>query len=126
MTKSKKQIRADYYLRNKAKENARSREYHWANRDKLCKDMIDRQYIRKYGMTAADKAAMLKAQGGKCAVCKSDTPGGRWGWVIDHNHNTGRVRGVLCHHCNTTIGNSLENVSRLEGIIKYLEADHGL
>jgi len=35
----------------------------------------------------------------KCALCKTDTPNAR-GWTTDHDHETGLVRGILCHTCN--------------------------
>ena len=54
---------------------------------------------RLYGMTPADHEAMLEAQGGRCAVCGQDKD-----LVVDHNHKTGKVRGLLCRTCNFVIG----------------------
>jgi hypothetical protein len=50
----------------------------------------------RYGMTPTCYKEMLERQGGKCALCdgEMDRP------VIDHCHATGKVRGILCHHCN--------------------------
>lgn len=42
-------------------------------------------------------------------------------FCVDHNHNTGTVRGLLCHNCNSSLGLLKENVSILEKMIKYIE-----
>jgi hypothetical protein len=62
-------------------------------------------YKTSYGITVADFDRMLAAQGGRCAVCGSDKPGGRWArFAVDHCHKTGKVRGLLCTHCNVLVG----------------------
>ena len=64
---------------------------------------------RKYGLTPDDYNAMLARQGGGCFVCKRpesqrSTVGKLRRLAIDHDHQTGRVRALLCHRCNTAIG----------------------
>lgn len=57
------------------------------------------QLLRKYGMTPSDYDLMLESQGGACAICrKPPKPGTRL--HVDHCHETGRVRGLLCFRCN--------------------------
>ena len=58
------------------------------------------QIKTRYGMTVEQVEEMRLAQGGACAVCKK--PLGKC--HIDHDHNTGKVRGLLCHRCNVMIG----------------------
>jgi len=53
----------------------------------------------KYGITAEDRARILEAQGGGCAICQERS--GRL--CVDHCHETGRVRGLLCISCNTKV-----------------------
>jgi hypothetical protein len=61
--------------------------------------------LRKIGFTSELFDEMLESQGNVCALCGSDKPGGRWNrFFADHNHNTGKARGVLCFHCNTALG----------------------
>lgn len=79
-------------------------------------------YKRKYGITAADKEKLLAAQGGKCAVCPSTSPGSRKGWHVDHCHKTGRVRGILCQGCNLALGHVADSPQRLRDLASYLEA----
>lgn len=79
----------------------------------------------KYGLTLEAYDAMLAAQGGVCAICLE--PPGVDAWDrslhVDHNHRTGRVRGLLCGHCNTAIGKMRDDVERLARAITYLEKD---
>jgi hypothetical protein len=61
--------------------------------------------LRKIGFTPELFDEMLESQGNVCALCGSDKPGGRWNrFFADHNHETGKARGVLCFHCNTALG----------------------
>lgn len=66
---------------------------------------------------------MLAAQGGKCAICESTSPGGRWNknFFVDHEHDSGRVRALLCHNCNAGIGHFFDDIERLRKAIAYLE-----
>jgi len=82
--------------------------------------------IIKYGITLDDYRDMLKKQGGKCAVCGSEIGGrDKWGGfkilAIDHNHTTGKVRGLLCSSCNTSIGFMKDNPELLRKAAQYLE-----
>lgn len=47
---------------------------------------------------------LLAAQGGVCGCCGSASPGHMRGWMLDHNHTTLKVRGLLCYPCNVRIG----------------------
>jgi hypothetical protein len=71
---------------------------------------------RRYGLTAADVDAMVKAQGGFCALCRE-----RAAQHVDHDHVTGRVRGVLCSCCNQALGNARDRTDILRAAIDYLE-----
>lgn len=67
-----------------------------------------RERARAYGLKPAEVIAMRDAQGGACGICsKPMTSGSGWGQErehIDHDHETGIVRGLLCGPCNTTVG----------------------
>lgn len=64
---------------------------------------------------------MLREQGGGCAVCGGE-PGGRWkNFAVDHDHETGAVRGLLCLACNRAIGLLEDDSSRIRKIADYLE-----
>src|SRR5262245_32108346 len=56
--------------------------------------------LRKRGATQELWTATFKNQGEKCAICKTINPGAKFGWCSDHDHRTGKFRGVLCVTCN--------------------------
>lgn len=77
-------------------------------------------YKRHYGLTWEQVEEM---RGSGCDICGAPAGGGRWGQLhIDHCHDTGRVRGVLCGNCNTGIGHFKDDPVRLAAAIAYLEA----
>lgn len=78
------------------------------------------RYLKRYGITHQDYEQMLKAQNGQCAICKSEDPK-RWDhFSVDHNHETGEVRGLLCHTCNTGLGQFQDNPDFLIEAANYL------
>jgi hypothetical protein len=77
-----------------------------------------RQYL--YGLTPEAYAALLETQDARCAICRTDTPGGKGGWHVDHNHATGLVRGLLCTNCNQGLGQFADDPDRLRAAADYL------
>lgn len=106
----------------------KSREYRKNNPEKI--RSLDRSYLpqkwiahlrRKYGMTLNDYEQMLRSQDGKCAICRTETPGGRTNKMhVDHDHITGEVRGLLCSPCNQMLGYAKDNINILKKAAKYL------
>jgi len=76
---------------------------------------------RLYGITPVEFDALIEKQEGRCAICSTDTPGGKGNWHVDHDHDSGRIRGLLCHHCNLMLGNSGDDPERLRAGAEYLE-----
>ena len=81
-----------------------------------------KSYLKqKFGITPADYDAMLKAQGGTCAICGTLDPGrGSPYFHVDHCHATNVVRGLLCNSCNIALGHFKDDVQRLAAAIEYL------
>lgn len=73
-----------------------------------------------YGMTVAEYDALLASQGNRCAICRATKAGGRGRFHVDHCHETGRNRGLLCHLCNVALGNARDDVRILFAMIEYL------
>ncbi len=91
--------RSAYYTENKDKALERSR----VNRSKLTYEQLRAVQLRLYDMTPAEYAIMLQEQGGVCALCKGVQRTGRV-LCVDHDHGTGRIRGLLCIRCNSMLG----------------------
>ena len=68
-----------------------------------------------------DYGAVLLSQGNKCAICRKPAVEYKTRFCIDHNHETGEVRGLLCHNCNLALGSFKDSVDSLKRAIKYLE-----
>jgi len=82
------------------------------------------QLKRNYGITLEEYGNMLRAQGGRCAICRSRKAGGKGRWMfVDHNHKTGKVRKLLCLRCNAMLGSADDSPERLEKAAAYLR-DH--
>lgn len=82
-----------------------------------------REYSRKklYGMMPGEYDRLLAEQDGKCKSCGGG-PDSKYGRLyVDHDHATGRVRGLLCSGCNTALGCIADNIDRLRNLIVYLE-----
>jgi hypothetical protein len=75
--------------------------------------------LKKYNMTLANYDALLNGQNGVCALC-SQPPNGR-PLAVDHCHETGRIRGLLCTRCNNAIGLLGDDVAAMLRVIAYLE-----
>ncbi len=112
-----------FYLAHVEAQKSKSRRYHAA------KPQIKRaQHLKKlYGLTAKDYDAKLAAQKGVCAICgKENSQIARTGVLcrmhVDHDHNTGQVRGLLCNHCNRGLGAFKDDTQLLQAAIRYLQA----
>jgi hypothetical protein len=83
-----------------------------------------RREFQKYGLTEESFADMVVAQGGRCACCGAtiESKSKRCKRLfVDHDHVTGKVRGLLCYHCNTGIGHLGDNAESVRRALTYLE-----
>ena len=77
------------------------------------------QLAKKYGITEDEYTQMLLAQDRVCAIC-GDAPQATV-LAVDHDHNTGKIRGLLCKNCNTGIGFFGDSLERVEKVVEYLK-----
>lgn len=75
-------------------------------------------WLKRYQLTPAQYDAMLAAQGGVCAICRSL---GKRRPCVDHCHATGAIRGLLCNRCNSGIGHFFDRPDLLIAAVAYLE-----
>ena len=74
----------------------------------------------KYGLSIEQVQELYVSQNNQCAICK-DVFGDTYKTQIDHCHQTGRVRGLLCINCNWLLGHSRDKPSLLREAANYLE-----
>ena len=115
----------EFYLRSDQPGNRRPdcKDCHKARATRNYKQRQDYWDIRKlawrYGMTADQYQEMLAIQDGCCAVCRRKQV--RCRLAVDHDHHTGRVRGLLCDSCNRAIGQFGDDPARIRQAAEYLE-----
>jgi hypothetical protein len=89
-------------------------------RGKASKDKVggSRTYHlkRRYGITAEEVDEMLEAQGGLCAICRTEPAA-----HVDHDHDTGEVRELLCFNCNGGLGQFKDDPEVLRAAADYVE-----
>ena len=99
-----------YRVKNKAALKIKSREKQWRAVG------IDASWNHK------KYAELLQAQHGKCAVCGLPEFENIFNTLaVDHDHTTGKVRGLLCNPCNQALGDAKDSVAILAALIQYLE-----
>lgn len=75
--------------------------------------------MANYGIDLEGYQDLLDSQGGQCAIC--GTPPAGQPLQVDHDHDTGEVRGLLCRNCNLGLGHFQDELSRLRSASAYLE-----
>lgn len=109
-----------YRARNveRVRELARVRRERWNKENPIGWRAANYKYL--YKITPDDYRRILEAQGRVCAICAC--PPGEKLLHIDHNHETGVVRGLLCRDCNLAIGHFKENEEAMKNAVEYLRS----
>jgi hypothetical protein len=112
-----------WQLANPERYRAKQREYAESGQ----KSIWSRKYHlkRKYGLTLEQYDEMLHAQNGVCAICGEPRPDERT-LHIDHDHQTGVIRGLLCFRCNNALGDFREEYELFRRAADYLDRDDEL
>lgn len=110
-----------YWQTNKIKLVEHSKEYRQTEKGKLaCRR---RDLKKSFGITLGEFDLMAENQNGICAICGNININGHR-LCVDHDHETGKIRALLCDHCNHLLGCAKENVIVLQSAINYLH-NHG-
>jgi len=123
---ARKATQAASYQRHKHEIAARHR--HRSETDpeyrKKCLEKWHKNKLRlKYRLSNEDYQAILESQDGRCAICRTDKTEL---FVVDHDHATGRVRGILCRHCNLGLGHFHDDEAQIQRALEYLTLCQGL
>ncbi|MCK9569494.1 endonuclease VII domain-containing protein [Candidatus Pacearchaeota archaeon] len=140
-----KDYHAAYYKANRDKWPRRTREqqdqYNATRRDKYASDLEYQKQqkaaakawqdahpqkrkanrIKKFGITLEEFNQIMQKQGSCCAICGySDQSNKKFFPMVDHDHVSGKVRGLLCSNCNQAIGKFKDDITIIESAISYL------
>lgn len=105
------------YIRCKPCEKLRSRG------SKVKARLRNYHYKKSYGISTEEYEEMLEKQGRCCAICSrtEEQNSVKKRFVVDHNHITNKVRGILCHSCNVSLGVlRLDEEEQLKKLVNYL------
>lgn len=114
------------YDRRRVRDKEKVREYNRERYKRLAADpdwRKNRWYWETYGISLLEYRQMSAAQAGRCAVCKKlpDGEGCNAVLAVDHDHATGKVRGLLCGPCNRALGIMEDDIERILSLATYLE-----
>jgi len=90
----------------------------WRNKNKNY--LREKWLMQNYNITIADYNRMFAEQNGECKICRRHQSQLDKKLFVDHDHKTGKVRGLLCCSCNLVIGNANDNMEILQSSIEYL------
>lgn len=110
------------YVNNREETIAR-RKTRYRSNEKVRKAAWATNLKHKYGITVEEYDQMLKIQNGRCAICdvsSHETKTGKSHLAVDHDHKTGRVRALLCSHCNAGLGAFRDDTVVLNKAVEYL------
>lgn len=102
---------------NREQSRRKAREWNAAHPEQAA----EHHYKSRYGITWAEYDAMLSAQGGVCAICLEVCPTGQR-LCVDHDHETGAVRSLLCRRCNQGLGAFRDRPDLLDTAAAYLRS----
>lgn len=131
-SEKKKAYYREYRKEYREKNPEYTREYYLSHREQMQENMkryaasekgqrtIRSNHLKaKYGITIEMYDKMRNDQDGKCAICADNHPG--YTLMVDHNHTTNAVRGLLCRWCNTALGMLKEKAASMEAAILYIK-----
>ena len=109
----------EYKKNNKEEIKNNRKKYHVKNSLKISQQVRAVKLKRRYGITKEQYNLILAGQDFKCAIC-----GKEYNWNkkldVDHDHNTGKIRGLLCGNCNRGLGLFKDNKLIIKNAINYL------
>jgi len=106
----------------KQRQNSLEYKKEYAKRNSVkIKKLARAQHLkRKFKMTVEEYDAILEKQNGVCLLCKNVCDTGN-SLAVDHDHDSGKIRGLLCKNCNTALGLFKDNVDVMTRAIEYIE-----
>ncbi|MBN1183458.1 MAG: endonuclease VII domain-containing protein [Bacteroidales bacterium] len=118
---NRKEYQKKYYHSNIEKERKRSRQYHALHQEEHKIRCRKNDLKRKYSITLEQYNKLYGEQNGCCKICGRHSSKFKNGLAVDHNHRTGKIRGLLCNYCNRGLGKFSDSLEKLEKAVEYLK-----
>jgi hypothetical protein len=119
--KKERKIYEKEYRTNHKKE---TKEYILKNKEHIRKKDKNWHLIQKFGITLEQYNEMLTKQNDCCAICGRHKSELKKALAVDHNHETLKIRGLLCEKCNRGIGYLCDDINLLKKAIKFLKKNN--
>lgn len=127
-----KECREEYNRTHRVEKSEYNKKYRQIHRTELLKQQKEyrqteegklacrrRDLKKSFDITLEDFDKMVEEHGGVCAICGDKNINGHR-LCVDHNHETNKIRGLLCDHCNHLLGYAKDNITILRSAINYL------
>ena len=111
----------EYYSEHKEESRELGRKTYARLKEKGNTSRRDRHLVSKYSITQEDYNSLFVAQEGRCAICGKHQSEVSRTLAVDHDHETGEIRGLLCHSCNVVLGLMADDPGTLRSAADYLE-----
>jgi hypothetical protein len=108
-----------YQKSDKGKANAH--RFYIKNKERIDKRTYNNLLKRTYGITIEDYNFLFNLQSGCCAICGKHQSAEKKRLHVDHDHATGKIRGLLCVNCNSMLGQAKDSINILQNSIEYLK-----
>lgn len=102
----------------KQKHSERAKQWYKTPRGKRV--WLNSYYRRHFGITIEEYERLLSEQNSRCGICETEKCATGKSFAVDHDHTTGRVRGLLCKKCNLALGFLEDDTSRMQRAINYM------
>jgi hypothetical protein len=110
-----RKYKKEWEIKNKPRLQEKSKE--WYNKNAM--RVKNTRLIYKFGITLDEYNELLNKQKNSCSICGN--PPRLQKFAVDHDHKTGKVRGLLCRDCNVGIGNLKDDPDLIEKAIQYIK-----
>jgi hypothetical protein len=114
------------YYQRECKDCNRERKYRWHHTEHGKRSTRNTKLKNRFGITVEQYESIHRDQGGKCLICTAELSYMGHRLAVDHDHKTGKIRGLLCKGCNTGIGNLKDDPALLRKAAEYLEKINGV
>lgn len=118
-----KGIRQSFTPEQQITRKQTSKRWYQENKEHCLIKMRNNWLIRHYKITSAEYEILLLSQNSKCAICKASETGRKKQkhFPVDHDHKTGKIRGLLCDQCNKGLGHFKDDPEIMERAIQYVK-----